>query len=144
MAENNHFYNLFNLNESLTNLSMRHWNKTFGEDVSLTQLIVLNELQTFGRMTQNELAEKMVISKGAVSQIIKNLENKELVTREVEETDRRNRFLVIEEKGLETISRAEKHAEALREEYMDLIPEEELTNYLNTQRKFTDYLKSHI
>lgn len=123
---------------------MRHWNKTFGEDVSLTQLIVLNELQTFGRMTQNELAEKMVISKGAVSQIIKNLENKELVKREVEETDRRNRFLVIEEKGQETINRAENHAEKLRGEYMDLIPEEEMKQYLETQRKFTDYLKSHI
>jgi len=144
LVENNHFYNLFNLNESLTNLSMRHWNKTFGEDVSLTQLIVLNELQTFGRMTQNELAEKMVISKGAVSQIIKNLENKELVKREVEEADRRNRYLVIEEKGLETIARAEKHAEKLREEYMDLIPDRELENYIETQRKFAEYLKSHI
>ena len=144
MVENNHFYNLFNLNESMTNLSMRHWNKTFGEDVPLTQLIVLNELQTFGRMTQNELAEKMVISKGAVSQIIKNLENKALVKRELEETDRRNRYLVIEEKGLETIARAEKHAEKLREEYMDLIPDRELENYIETQRKFTEYLKSHI
>lgn len=110
----------------------------------MTQLIVLNELQRFGRMTQNALAEKMVISKGAVSQIIKNLENKELVTREVEEKDRRNRYLVIEEKGMATISRAEAHAEALREEYMELIPEEEMKNYLETQRKFAEYLKSHI
>ena len=144
MKDRNHFYNLFNLHESLMNLTMRHWNKSFGEDVSLTQLIVLSELKHFGRMTQNELAEKMVISKGAVSQIIKNLENKELVSREVEDEDRRSRFLVIEPKGLDTITRAEAHAETLKEELLELVSQEELDQYLETQYKFMEHFQNRI
>ncbi|WP_239253773.1 MarR family winged helix-turn-helix transcriptional regulator [Listeria ilorinensis] len=68
-------------------------------DVTPEQWSVLNVIQLQGPLTQKKIAELVEKDTPTVNRIIEVLLRKELVRRELSETDRRKTFLSVTEKG---------------------------------------------
>ena len=74
-----------------------------GSDLSYTAILVLMVLEFRGEMEAYQLADRVGISKGTLTGVIKRLECKGLVTRRVHPLDRRRVILANTETGSKTI-----------------------------------------
>lgn len=68
-------------------------------DITPQQMMVLKLLAHEGKLQHHSLMEKMEISKGTMSGILKRLEDKQLIRREVMDHDRRNITFSFTDKG---------------------------------------------
>lgn len=95
----------FVLNE-LTRRMRRVYNRTFQlTGVSAQQAAALVFLDRFGPQSQNELAERMDLSKAAVGALLARMEDAGLIDRNRENSDGRVRIVTVSPKAKATLSR---------------------------------------
>ncbi|MFD2706733.1 MarR family winged helix-turn-helix transcriptional regulator [Salibacterium lacus] len=79
------------------NQSIRRSNQHLKEwELSASQFDILVQVKTHKRLTQKKLGEKMLVTKGNITQSITKLEHRGLVQRE---RDRKTKYLSLTEKG---------------------------------------------
>ncbi|WP_034336860.1 MarR family winged helix-turn-helix transcriptional regulator [Deinococcus misasensis] len=94
-------------------------------DLSLSQFSVLEALFHLGPLTQKQLGEKILKSKGNLTMVIDNLEKRGLAVRERSSKDRRNIHVSITEQGNQLIAGIlPGHVEGIEQVFSVLTPEE--------------------
>ena len=78
--------------------------KRFG--VTLSQYFILEALHKHGELSVNEIQEQILDSNAAISLVIKNLEKHRLISRRLDDSDRRKNLLSLTEFGIDVIDRA--------------------------------------
>ncbi|GEM44653.1 MarR family winged helix-turn-helix transcriptional regulator [Deinococcus cellulosilyticus] len=96
-----------------------------GHDLSLSQFSVLEALYHLGPLTQKQLGEKILKSKGNLTMVIDNLEKRGWAVRERSAKDRRNIHVNITPEGHELIaSILPGHVAGIERVFSVLTPEE--------------------
>lgn len=78
--------------------------KEFG--INATQLHLLFEIRHHSNINQEKIAQRCNINKGAVARSIKKLEDMGMVTRQIDENNRRQNKVSLTKKGEKTLKRA--------------------------------------
>lgn len=86
---------------------------------------ILMTINRSGRITQRELADGLGIQSGSMSEIIGKLEEKELICRIKNESDRRNLDIELTESGKEEARRVKIHREAVEKRLYSPLSAEE-------------------
>lgn len=110
------------LNRNLSDLNIRGF-----------QIYLLLEIYNKKDSSQSDIAAQYKIDKGAVSRAIQKLEKEELISREIDETNRRRNIISLTEKGNKTISEIIKTFDKWEEEIykeIDLIEKDILHEVL--------------
>ena len=75
-------------------------------DINATQLQLLYEISHQTDINQDKIAKHCNIDKGAVARSIKKLEDKELIIRKIDDSNRRQNKLSLTSKGKETLNQS--------------------------------------
>ncbi len=106
-----------------------------GSDLSYTAILVLMVLEFRGEMEAYQLADRVGISKGTLTGVIKRLECKGLVTRRVHPLDRRRVILANTETGSKTILHYIPPINAMEEDVVSALEPEESEQLIVLLRK---------
>lgn len=86
-------------------------------DLTAKQWIVLNLLHKQGKLTVNEIAQRLDVTPSAVSQLLRKLQEDNYITRETNPANRRETFVHLHHRGKTLFSEVEKMEEMLAEKY---------------------------
>lgn len=103
--------------------------KRAGDDVEglySTHMGVLVDLWMQDGLRQQDLVSSVIKDKGTIARALDNLEKQGIVTRETDETDRRNKLIYLTPKGRKLKTVMLPHALAAMEEVLVNIPPEEV------------------
>lgn len=75
-------------------------------DINSTQIQLLFEISNHCDINQEQISQRCSMNKGAVARSIKKLEDKGLITREIDENNRRQNKLSLTKKGEQTLAQA--------------------------------------
>ena len=106
-----------------------------GSDLSYTAILVLMVLEFRGEMEAYQLADRVGISKGTLTGVIKRLECKGLVTRRVHPLDRRRVILANTDTGSKTILHYIPAINAMEEDVVSALEPEESEQLIVLLRK---------
>jgi DNA-binding MarR family transcriptional regulator len=90
-------------------------------DLTLAQFGVLAQLQAAPRISQQELANRLFVTKGNIVGVLNRLESRELVKRETSLEDGRTNMVSLTERGVDLAAQVVPGHEALLVECMGLI-----------------------
>ena len=99
-----------------------------------TQFAVLDVLQKKGVMRTGDLVEAMLATAGNITVVMRNMEKKGWITREIDSADRRAIRVSLTPEGLKMVKKARPHHEALVKEVFGRLTaqeQEELVALLN-------------
>ena len=75
-------------------------------EINTTQFQLLFEISNHCNINQEQISQRCSMNKGAVARSIKKLEDKGLITREIDENNRRQNKLSLTKKGEQTLAQA--------------------------------------
>lgn len=104
-------------------------------ELSQKQSLVLSILEKKQQLTMNEVAEIINATPSAASQFIQKLEKKQYVKREVNKDNRREVFVLLDEKGEAFFNEMTAIDERVLEKYFLKLPEEDIIKYHEILRK---------
>jgi DNA-binding MarR family transcriptional regulator len=81
-------------------------------DVSVAEWVVLRELLDTENTAPSDLAERMNMTRGAISKLVASLETRSLIRRAIDKTDRRRQFLALTPKGRALVPKLAAEADA--------------------------------
>lgn len=136
--EKTNIFQLINTVEQLNNANIIHFTKKFSYPLGISPILVLAELAVKGPRKQIELAEKVGLTKGALTNISTKLAGLGLVERLYEEEDRRTVRLRITDQGIAALNEAQKIGNAIYTELFDSFSEDELKEYMRLQKKLVN------
>ena len=117
------------------NLRGRMLSITDGKNISHAQLEVLFSIRQSQPINPTELANRLSMTPGAISQLIDVLEDQRLITRQTDENDRRRQVLAISPDGLAMLKSIERRRRSVMENVIQGLTDEELTLWLRIQKK---------
>ena len=100
--------------------------------INSTQLYLLFELGHHNEMNQDKIASRCNINKGAAARSIRKLEEKGLVTRKIDDDNRRQNKVSLTEKGRKTLDASIQYLKTFEEEVFsgDIIGKSEMQKAL--------------
>jgi len=108
-----------------------------GCTISRTQLELLFMIRHHQPVTSKELAQKLQLTPGAISQLTEGLDAQFLIKREVDPSDRRKQTLRISPQGNELLKALDKRRREVMKHVMQDLSDEELAVWLRIQQKLT-------
>ncbi|MFD0712002.1 MarR family winged helix-turn-helix transcriptional regulator [Paenibacillus sp. GCM10027626] len=139
MQVNAHLVELPALFKSVVKKVTQEWNCKVQDKLTLSQFRMLYLLHHQGLSKPNELAEKMIVTPGAITGIADKLIERGLVARIRDSEDRRVVHLVITEDGIRLITSMLEKQQATIVALFDRLPEEDIAHL---KRIFTVLLES--
>lgn len=124
--------------DTFTNSVMIKWNKMFNEDLGVSHVLTLGYLKRNKKARPSDISKELGLTPPTVTHLVNKLVKKELVERQLDATDRRIIYLVITEKGKETLKRASVEGQALRRELFLKLTEEEREQLLALYAKLNE------
>lgn len=112
-----------------------------GHDISRTQLELLFTIHHSQPTTAKELALKLQLTPGAISQTVEELVEQQLIERETDPTDRRRQVLRLSGEGGEFMKSLDKRRREVMKRIIEKLSDEELTTWLKIQHTIIDELK---
>ncbi|WP_169891081.1 MarR family winged helix-turn-helix transcriptional regulator [Litchfieldia alkalitelluris] len=104
-------------------------------DLSSKQSVVLSVLEKKKKLNMNEVAELINGTPSAASQFVRKLENNQYVKREVNKDNRREVFVLLDEKGESFFHEMNMVDEMVLEKYFMKLPEEDIIKYHQILKK---------
>lgn len=104
-------------------------------DLSRTQLELMLVIRHKQPITTKELAQRLHLTPGAVSQMVDILARAELLERQPDANDRRIIHLMVSAKGIKVLARVETQLQQHVTEAMQDLRTEELQSWLTVQQK---------
>lgn len=99
-------------------------------------------IQSQGPLSSRKLGEALLVTPGAVTQLVDLLVEQGLVERQPNQEDRRVINLSVTKAGQEKINAISRQRRALLEELFSVLSDEELASYLAAQRKMIAQLQN--
>ena len=109
--------------------------KKNGVNLTAEQYLVMDTLWNEGTLTQQAIAFIIQKDKNSVTQFIDNLEKKGLVTRSVDEEDRRVHNIVVTEEGMALKESTKQLAIDSMNKALKGIPEEDVQTFVDVLKK---------
>ena len=129
------FFELIHNMDKVTNQLIIQWNKTFNEDLGISQIIVLGHLKTNGKSRPSDIAKKLGLTPPTLSYLSEKLVKRKLAIRMTHETDRRVVYLDITDEGIDVLNRATHAGEQLRRNLFQKLTEQERNQLMSLYRK---------
>ncbi len=90
---------IFTKLDEINNVLVHHHEEIFGYNITPKQALVLEYLHRHSKLSVNELASKMKLTPGAISQLIAKLEQQQYIVRTINPKSRREIIVTLGEKG---------------------------------------------
>jgi DNA-binding MarR family transcriptional regulator len=120
-----------------------HFQRAFADTgLSPAPLHLLMTMMRCGRVSTKDLASKLHLTPGAVSQLVDGLEQSGFITREQDEHDRRVTHLSLSDVGKQKMLGLQKKRDYIFAEAMSTLSDDELEIFLKGQRKMLAYFKA--
>lgn len=110
-------------------------------DLTVQQEYMLSYIQKNEQTTANDIAADFSISKSAVSQVLSKLEKREMITKQVNPTNKREYFLALGNKGLEYMDSLKQLDEILIDKYYSKIDLDELHQMTETMVRINEVIR---
>ncbi|HIW21202.1 MAG TPA: MarR family transcriptional regulator [Candidatus Dorea intestinavium] len=104
-------------------------------NLTFSQFMVLEALYSKGDMSVGEVRDYILSSVGTIPLVVKNLEKMDLITRRIDEKDKRISILHLSEKGKEIIQEVAPQNEQMVLEYISVLSEEEKKQMVSLLKK---------
>lgn len=102
-------------------------------------LFVLNDISNDNKVSLSVLRERIKLAPSTITPIITLLEEKGLIERNIDKTDRRNIFLSISPKGQEYTKKVQADINGEMSKYIDFIGEEDTKQLIRLIKKTTEF-----
>jgi MarR family transcriptional regulator, organic hydroperoxide resistance regulator len=111
------------------------------DDLSLEQYSMLRIIKFQGPLRASELTEQLCVNKSAITAKVDKLENKGLITRERDVSDRRNIFLNTTDEGIKVCKEVESKIEKEVGKYLEELSHEDLEKFLDLYEKISSIIQ---
>jgi DNA-binding MarR family transcriptional regulator len=113
-----------------------------GFPLSLSQVFAMQELEK-GTMSVTELASRLELERSSVSRLVDELVRGEFVSRDINESNRREMILSLTEKGTRTIQQVRQQSLSFYQSVLGSLSNTDQTLIIEGFKKFTDSLSEH-
>jgi len=115
-----------------TNQTLKNW------DLSNAQMDLISRITASGQLSQKELADQLLVTKGNITQLLKKLENLELIKREREW---KIKYISLTEKGKSLYEKVRPELEEYQKGYFQNLSSDEKRQLLALLRKIEGKIK---
>jgi DNA-binding MarR family transcriptional regulator len=109
-----------------------------GTGLSMQELTILRLLSASGPMNQQELGAACNLDKTTVTELIDSLEANGFARREISETDRRSKQIILTASGKRVLAKASKLASQAEEEFIEMFSEREWSTIRKCLARYLD------
>jgi len=134
-------YELINMVEQVNNTSIIQYTDSLSKPISISSIIVLSEIKKCKTCQPIELAKKLGYSKSSITAISNKLIRASYITSIADPHDRRKTYFTITTEGMDILKEAEILGQKYYETIYSVLTEEELSQYINIQRKLLYHIK---
>ena len=134
-------YELINMVEQVNNTSIIQYTDSLSKPISISSIIVLSEIKKRKTCQPIELAKKLRYSKNSITAISNKLIRASYITSIADPHDRRKTYFTITTEGMDILKEAEILGQKYYETIYSVLTEEELSQYINIQRKLLYHIK---
>ena len=134
-------YELINMVEQVNNTSIIQYTDSLSKPISISSIIVLSEIKKRKTCQPIELAKKLGYSKSSITAISNKLIRASYITSIADPHDRRKTYFTITTEGMNILKEAEILGQKYYETIYSVLTEEELSQYINIQRKLLYHIK---
>ena len=134
-------YELINMVEQVNNTSIIQYTDSLSKSISISSIIVLSEIKKRKTCQPIELAKKLGYSKSSITAISNKLIRASYITSIADPHDRRKTYFTITTEGIDILKEAEILGQKYYETIYSVLTEEELSQYINIQRKLLYHIK---
>jgi len=124
------------LNQISTHLFSKHMQDS-GYDITPVQYAALLAIKVMPNSDQVQIANYISYDKVTIGGVIERLQRKGLISRDVNERDKRARILNITNEGIHMISQVEAVIEQIQQDILKMLDEEEQQTLMRLLRKAT-------
>jgi DNA-binding MarR family transcriptional regulator len=114
-----------------------------GIKLTPVQYSILTALHTLPGIDQSRLARKLGLDKVTILRVLRDLENRSLITRSAHQSDKRSYSLTLSSDGQILFKDAQKHVNAAYKKLASGLTETELATLLKLLTKFNSSLDTH-
>jgi DNA-binding MarR family transcriptional regulator len=135
--------NIFSTFSGIQRLMHARFQRTFEHaKVAPSQLQLLFIIECSQPINLKELASKMYMTPGAITQLIEGLVTEGYIARKQDDNDRRIVYVSLAAEGRKKIAELKKTKQHMFEQVMSSLDDEELRLFLKVQQKMLAYLES--
>ena len=132
----------YKYSEEINKLFLQEYQNIIHEyDLSTKQSLVLQYLKDAEKLTMQEVAQILAATPSAASQLIKTLEEKNYVRREVNKDNRRETFVFLDKKGIEFFNKLDQTDQYVLGKYFMKLPAEDIVTYHRVLKKLLEIVK---
>jgi len=124
------------LNQISTHLFSKHMQDS-GYDITPVQYAALLAIKVMPNSDQVQIANYISYDKVTIGGVIERLQRKGLISRDVNERDKRARILNITNEGIHMISQVDAVIEQIQQDILKMLDEEEQQTFMQLLRKAT-------
>ena len=124
------------LNQISTHLFSKHMQDS-GYDITPVQYAALLAIKVMPNSDQVQIANYISYDKVTIGGVVERLQRKGLISRDVNERDKRARILNITNEGIHMISQVEAVIEQIQQDILKMLDEEEQQTFMRLLRKAT-------
>ncbi|WP_423798075.1 MarR family winged helix-turn-helix transcriptional regulator [Neobacillus sp. SAB-20_R2A] len=143
MDSYNNIFNLTHMIQQITNENIVRFTNEFSYPIGISTIVVLAEIEASGPLKQIDLTESLGYSKSTITNMAEKLVKLDLIERTYDISDRRTVYLKITDKGINALQEAEAIGEKIHSELFSILSEEELSNYIEIQKKLLANISSN-
>lgn len=126
--------------EQFSNEMIIRWTRSFPQNLGISPILVMHQLDLKGAQKQTELASELGYTPGNMTNIANRLIKEGFAERLKDEHDRRIVRLGLTDSGKDFLKKAHEKGAKLRKEVFEKLEKEELEQYLAIQQKMLGYL----
>lgn len=127
-----------NLTHCKLKLFMAAMLKVNNIDLTPEQFLLIDLLWNQGNLSQQQLADRMHKDKNSITKLIDAIEQKGLVVREQNPSDRRSNTIVLTEKGHNLKLEAKKVGISLLDKMLEGLSKEEIQSFIDIMRRISN------
>lgn len=124
--------------DKVTNGLIIRWNKVFDKDLGVSHVLVLGHLKANGKSCPSDMARVLGLTPPTVTHLTEKLVKRQLVTRSIDENDRRIIYLEITNAGEMILKEANEAGQILRKKIFEKLTDEERQQMLHIYRKLNE------
>ena len=127
--EINKMKSIFTKLDEINYALLHHYEEIIGHNLTPKQALVLEHVHRHSTLTVNELASKMKVTPGAISQLLAKLEQQQYIVRSINPESRREIIVTLGEKGTELYQAYEKIDQKIANEYYSKLSPEVIKQF---------------
>ena len=120
---------IFTKLDEINYVLLHHYEEIIGHNLTPKQALVLEHVHRHSTLTVNELASKMKVTPGAISQLLAKLEQQQYIVRSINPESRREIIVTLGEKGTELYQAYEKIDQKIVDEYYSKLSPEVIKQF---------------